>query len=223
MPTDNPTERSKIDWVQLLPSVLYGAVALAILTAIGWGLSGNKGFLSGLADPQVARGLITFLIAITTLGIAVILAFSTIFGSDGDGGDERFDHGKQILSTLMSVLGTIVGFYFGSATLQSSASSTLSIGQVSISDTQPKKGQTFVIKASIVGGRSPYTYSIVFDDDILEPVKDMQSPDGTIKQEITVPVTVTADKDVGYKIKAKDADLKTTEYSGAQKISIKAH
>jgi hypothetical protein len=33
---------------------------------------------------------------------------------EGDAGDKRFDRGKQVLSVMIGVLGTIVGFYFGS-------------------------------------------------------------------------------------------------------------
>jgi hypothetical protein len=72
-------------------------------------------FLQKLADKEVARGLITFLIAIATVGIAIILAISTLVLTEGDAGDKRFDRGKQVLSVLIGVLGTIVGFYFGSA------------------------------------------------------------------------------------------------------------
>jgi len=79
-------------------------------------LSGQGGFLDRLSDRAVARGLITFLITFTTVGIAIILAVSTIFGSTGDESDKRFDRGKQVLSVLISLLGTIVGFYFGSST-----------------------------------------------------------------------------------------------------------
>jgi hypothetical protein len=82
---------------------------------IVYGVYGNAGFLTSLASKEVARGLITFLIAITTVGIAVILALSTIILKGGDEDDKRFDRGKQVLTMLIGVLGTIVGFYFGSA------------------------------------------------------------------------------------------------------------
>jgi hypothetical protein len=61
--------------------------------------------------------LITFLIAFTTVSIAVVLAISTLFlGSGNDTADAaRFDRGKQVLTTLIGILGTIVGFYYGSA------------------------------------------------------------------------------------------------------------
>jgi hypothetical protein len=95
---------------------LFGFLSLIVLGTIYFAISQrDQTFLTKLAEPKVARGLITFLIAITTVGIAIILAVSTLVLTEGDAGDKRFDRGKQVLTTLIGVLGTIVGFYFGSA------------------------------------------------------------------------------------------------------------
>jgi hypothetical protein len=63
---------------------------------------------------NAARGLITTLIAIVTVAIAIILTLSVVLSSASDY-KERFALGKEILTILIGVLGTIVGFYFGSA------------------------------------------------------------------------------------------------------------
>ena len=103
-------------WTQYIPLGLLGILGLLVLCAIVYAITQtNQTFLGKLANPKVARGLITLLIAITTVGIAIILAVSTLVLSEGDEGDKRFDRGKQVLTTLIGVLGTIVGFYFGSA------------------------------------------------------------------------------------------------------------
>jgi hypothetical protein len=113
-------EVSRPSWTQYIVSFIFGALGLAILIFIGAGIyeGGGKSFLEGLADRSVARGLITFLIAIATVGIAVILAISTIVLQEGNESDKRFDRGKQVLTILIGVLGTIVGFYFASTTDQ---------------------------------------------------------------------------------------------------------
>src|SRR5437870_1757919 len=108
-----PVQKSKPSLAQVLPYLLYGAIALALLAVILWGLSGNRGFLASLSDRTVAQGLITFLITVTTIGLAIILAISTIVSDGGEDADKRFDRGKQVLSVLIGLLGTIVGFYFG--------------------------------------------------------------------------------------------------------------
>lgn len=62
-----------------------------------------------------ARGLITFMIAIGTIAIAVILALASVIvdpDSDNETLKTRLAAGKEILTVLVGVLGTIVGFYF---------------------------------------------------------------------------------------------------------------
>jgi hypothetical protein len=213
---------------QLIPYVVYGTIAVAFLVVIGWGLAGKEGFLASLADREIARGLITFLIAITTVGIAVILTFSTIFGEQGDAEDKRFDRGKQVLTTFIGVLGTIVGFYFGSEKISQPTTAvaqqqTLALAPARLSNAQPKKGEKITISSFVLGGKPPYTYSITFDS-TLSAIKDKPSPDGAIKEELTIPETFNADKEVGYQISVKDSEGKTADYNkdGGQKISVKA-
>jgi Putative Ig domain len=105
------------NWTQYIPTALFGLLGLLILAGIVYAVTEPSGVILGrLKEREAARGLITFLIAIATVGIAVILAISTLILSEGDAGDKRFDRGKQVLSVLIGVLGTIVGFYFGSET-----------------------------------------------------------------------------------------------------------
>jgi PASTA domain/Putative Ig domain len=105
------------NWTQSIPPVLFAALGFMVISLIGYIILAEKGhaFLDKLAVNEVARGLITFVVAISTVGIAIILAISTVLGSDSADDDKRFDRGKQVLSILIGVLGTIVGFYFGSA------------------------------------------------------------------------------------------------------------
>ena len=101
---------------EYIPTVLFTLLGIVLLGVIVYGVTQKSGnVLTSLANKDVARGLITFLIAIATVGIAIILAISTIVLPEGDEGDKRFDRGKQVLTILIGVLGTIVGFYFGSA------------------------------------------------------------------------------------------------------------
>jgi hypothetical protein len=102
-------------WYQNLTVLIFAALGLGLLYSLYRFLNAGGGLdLKDLADVQTARGLITLLIAISTVGIAIILAISTIVIKEGDDGDKRFDRGKQVLSVLIGVLGTIVGFYFAS-------------------------------------------------------------------------------------------------------------
>jgi hypothetical protein len=107
----------KPDWAQYVVPTVLTSIGAVVVVAIFYALfSNNQQFLMKLADRQVARGLITFLIAISTVGIAIILAVSTVVSAQTADDDRRFDRGKQVLTILIGVLGTIVGFYFGSST-----------------------------------------------------------------------------------------------------------
>ena len=70
-------------------------IVIVIFAVVIVGLYSGQ-FLLGLSDDRRARGLITFLIAVVTVGIALILVLSNAFG-DGADADKRFDRGKQVL------------------------------------------------------------------------------------------------------------------------------
>ncbi len=213
--------------LQSLPTLVYGLIALTILGVIGWGLWDKGGFLKSLQEIPVARGLITFLIVITTMGIAIMLAMSTIFGEAGPDQDKTFDKGKQVLGVLIGLLGTIVGFYFGSPDTKPGSlmqSQGLTIAPARVNNLQPKKGETFTISDYVYDGKPPYIYSITFDPAAIPPIKDIRSENGVLEQKITVPDTLAADTDVKYQIHVTDSDNKSADYNkdGTQKISLKA-
>jgi hypothetical protein len=103
-----------------LPQIAMCIVGVITITAISAIIySGN---LSSIGDggSNVARGLITFLVAIVTVAIAIILTLSAVMSSSKDY-KERFALGKEVLTIFIGVLGTIVGFYFGSAQIDKAA------------------------------------------------------------------------------------------------------
>lgn len=102
-------------WWENPSSFILSVLAILIFIALLIGiLSSFRGapLLQELGKFEIARGLITFLIAFTTVGIALIIVVSTVVLNDSTENDKRFDRGKQVLSVLIGVLGTIVGFYF---------------------------------------------------------------------------------------------------------------
>jgi hypothetical protein len=66
-----------------------------------------------MAKIDQARGLITFLFAFATIAIIILIAITT-FWMPKDEFQARFDKAKDLLTILIGVLGTILGFYFGS-------------------------------------------------------------------------------------------------------------
>jgi len=147
-------------WTQYILPGFFVVLGIIVLGVIGYVITQDgQRFLTKLSDKEIARGLITFLIAITTVGVAIILAISTLALGEGDAGDKRFDRGKQVLSVLIGVLGTIVGFYFGSAVETKTAQQTLAITTTMLPDggaTKPYSSTT--LRAA--GGIPPLTWFV---------------------------------------------------------------
>jgi hypothetical protein len=87
-------------------------VLLGILAGI---LSPDLRFREAMGDPDIARGVITFLFAFGTISIALLIAAASYWAANGDGLKERFGYAKDILMVLIGILGTIIGFYFGTS------------------------------------------------------------------------------------------------------------
>lgn len=215
-----PTKKA-IDWASVLVPIAFVAIAIVVVVFIVYAISGSRGVLTSLADEKIARGLITFLITLATVAIAIILALSAII-SDPSVVKDRFTLGKEVLSILIGVLGTIVGFYFGSSV--SGQTQPLRIQSAIISNEQPKKGERTTLVAFVEGGKPPYTYSVAFDPPIGATAKDLPVVDGTIKFDVQVPPDLKADTQEAYVIDVKDSEGKTVTYNkdGSKKFVMKA-
>jgi len=88
--------------------------------------------LIDLAKPEIARGLLTFLFGVTTVGIAIIVVVAVFLGNGANTelGD-RFQRGKDILTVLIGVFGAILGYYFGSDKGPTNAPPRAEGGQIS--------------------------------------------------------------------------------------------
>ncbi len=75
----------------------------------------SPSLLDQLADIDTARGLITFIVALAAIGLFTVYSISLLWHEDFDVMEKRFGSMKELLTILVSILGTILGFYFGSA------------------------------------------------------------------------------------------------------------
>jgi len=87
-------------------------MAMIGLAVIGSGILNAKEIVDKLANPEYARGVITYILAIGTVAVILVLLVSALLGSDSK---ENFARGKEILTVLIGIFGTILGFYFGAA------------------------------------------------------------------------------------------------------------
>jgi PASTA domain len=212
-------------WKELLAqnyqSVIFNTMGAGVLLILAISLYiGGGNFYTTLADQSIARGLITFLITATSAALFIILAISTVVASDAVDADKRFDRSKQILTMLVGILGTIIGFYFGTAT--NASSPPIRIIDLRVDPQKAGMGETFTISGTISGGKAPYIYSIIFDPKLNVPlIADRPSP-GKFSESIAVPGDLVKDEDIEYSVTVKDADGKIETIKGERKISLKA-
>lgn len=211
------------------PLLVFAVVALVFvvsLVSIFWpylfttppGL--NKTLLQLLADTETARGLITFLVAVTTVGIALILiVYLATSSSETAELKERFAFSKEVLTSLIGILGTIIGFYFGASQDQNrgrGTPATLTLANLSITPPKPVQGNKVTLNATLSGGQPPYSYVIRFTPDKIKEITG-DSPNGTISQAIidaydpTMPLDITFEgKDATGAISGNRVHLGTT-------------
>lgn len=145
-----------------------------------------------LSTTNNARGLITFLFAFGTIIISLILVLTTVFSRPGNESEfkyrkERFTQAKEVLALLLGILGTIVGFYFGTASNQPRLEK-LEISEV-VFNKPPIVGDKLTILVKVRGGAQPYDYKILFSNNEIESVNG-KSVSGFISYSLLLPSTL---------------------------------
>jgi hypothetical protein len=141
-----------------------GLLAMAVIIAVLYSTFASNGdLLEALGESNVARGLITFLIAFTTVVIALIIVVSSVTLEDSPENDKRFDRGKQVLSILIGVLGTIVGFYYGSSTKTTEPVATNIPRITSQALKNGIVGQKYEDVLKEEGGKAPFRWKVTPD------------------------------------------------------------
>ncbi|MBV8810651.1 MAG: hypothetical protein JO033_18435 [Acidobacteriaceae bacterium] len=166
--------------------ILALLLVISIIGLIGSAVVGiDQGVLSNMARREYARGLITFLFAVVTIGLALMLVVSALIGSGDELGERRFRYGKEVFSLLLGVFGTIVGYYFG-ATSSEGSSTPLRVSALEIVPETAAHGSTVRVRALIAGGVSPYHYSIAGAQESADQTAAVSDSD-LISEEVTIP------------------------------------
>jgi len=191
------------------------AIAISILVSvfflIGMAIFGfDKGVLASMSRTEFARGLITYLFAIVTIGTAVVLVVSALTGDGTERDKARFGQGKEVLSLLLGVFGTIVGYYFGAevSTKGTTQEEILRLIPLRLSSAEVGAKEEFTLTTYVSGGRPPYFYGIALDDGTPEP-KAAVPENGWIEVKLAAPDV--SGQDVKIKLLVRDDDGHTTQ------------
>jgi uncharacterized membrane protein len=181
--------------------ILLAVILLIAATVLGW----DKGnVLQNLQNGLYARGLITYLFAVGTIGGVVVLILAALTSPGGDDAKENFARAKEILSLLLGIFGTIIGFYFGS--IKSEQEGPVGSGgpvQVSVpASTDTVVGGPVRVMAFIRGGAPPYAYGVGLDEESAAS-PSRASADGWIRDSLALP-PITGDTSLTIFITATD-------------------
>lgn len=170
----------------IIAVAILGGVFILIGAAI---LGIDNGVLASMSRTEFARGLITYLFAVVTIGTAVVLVVSVLTSEHTEENEKRFSKGKEILSLLLGVFGTIVGFYFGSAVKGDNAEAALALALTKplVAPLEIASGKEVHVTVAVTGGAPPYRYGL----DLGKAEKPVPSQsvreDGWIVEDMTAP------------------------------------
>jgi hypothetical protein len=96
---------------------IFALVLFGIVIAVGMylGLFKNEMFYKSLAVTEQARGLITFLFVFSTSAVILLIAIGIFWIDKEENLTDRFGYAKDLLTIVIGVIGTIMGFYFGTS------------------------------------------------------------------------------------------------------------
>ncbi len=165
-------------------------ILLAIFVLIGYSMVDKSGgLLARMADSTFARGLITYLFAVVTMGTAVVIVISALTGGVTEADDKKFQRGKEILSLLLGVFGTIVGFYFGSELTDVSKGSkdNFHLTSILLNKANVISQEKLHVTANVYGGKPPYRYGLSINENSQIEFDKYVSETGWIIEEATAP------------------------------------
>jgi hypothetical protein len=166
--------------------IFLSLFALAVFITLAVGLS-NSSFFSSLAQVDQARGLITLLVAVCAVAVILLTAINIFWGNTATF-EERFKAAKDLVTLVVGVLGTILGFYFGTLSgerlLQLGFDSPASYSVVAA-------GSTVNVSATARNGSSPYNYDLLVVDAegklVSKTADNKQSDNSLIREDVKAP------------------------------------
>jgi hypothetical protein len=144
-----------------------GALAILVFaiifgSAVLYGIF-KEGFVDNLSDIAYARGLITFLVAMCSISVIMLVVCSTYWMSQQDL-EQRYGRAKDLMTLVIGILGTILGFYYGSSESGSAATNKIEISDLSVSSPVATNDRPIRLTAKVSNGDGPYSWEVRFFD-----------------------------------------------------------
>ena len=209
------TFKAFLNPVVALAGVIVLSVLFLILCAMfGW----DRGVLQNMSKTEYARGLITYLFAVVTIGTAVVLVVSALTSRADDQHKAQFERGKEVLSLLLGVFGTIVGFYFG-AEVAKGAEESLRIIPIHLSSDTVAPNAKIKLTTVVSGGQPPYQFGVGLDQ-APAAITGHVGEGGWIETDVTAPsLTDNKEKTIELELRVSDANGHVGQQS--TKVTIK--
>lgn len=194
---------------------LIGLFAVLFLVMMVWLLSDSQ----QMGNQDFARGIITVLFGVGTVAIAFFLALAALLSTDSSlNFKDRFGLGKEILTLMIGVFGTIIGFYFGTSHAPA-GSEKPSISSVLLPQESPQAGEEAVITILIEGGEPAFSGSVLFNDQQMAPLEFTSSHRW---QRLSIPIAEGSKADeIQFRVAIVDGKKRDAVFPGTGWLSIR--
>ncbi len=189
-PTDTPPRKFRSQLTSYFSPgkapFAWTVIAVLLLLFIGFREMTQGSFLEQLTDPARVRGLITVTITFGTIFFALILIVQAFVGESGTNNEanERFRRAREVFAVLTGILGTIVGFYFGSVEREAT--------EFVVSGARIVNVGGGAVVALVENGAPPYHYRITFSEKTLPVIERDLASAGWIFEPFATRAGVTA-------------------------------
>jgi hypothetical protein len=183
-------------------TMLGGIYVLLFAATFGW----DRGLLVNMVRHDYARGIVTYLFAVTTIGIAIVLVLFAILRKSSVETDKRFQRGKEVLTLLLGIFGTIVGFYFASDVkgTPQAETSVLQVTPPLLSKQIAVSRENITLTALANGGLRPYRYGVALGAETKIQYEHSARTDGWVVHQLIAP-EVSASTSFDVKIGIEDS------------------
>ncbi len=126
-------------------------------------------------------------------------------GPEGTANETCFQRGKEILSLLLGVFGTFVGFYFGSeVSSKAKGQGVVQLLPLRLSVPEVSAGASLTITSAATAGTPPYRFGTAIGDDADVERKVPADESGWISQDLHIPPNASGDN-VILRMEVEDA------------------